>query len=445
MLFQKPSLLLLTALSMLTFSSCQTDFEDIKYYDGNADFSRVVVVGGSHLAGYSDRALYLEAQSNSIPAILASRFSFVGGGVFNQPLVYPGVGIGIAGNARYELHQIMDPCQTGTILLAEPSAITGDNTNYNWLGDLIKYNNLAVPNTHISDLTRQSFGDPSPFLGNPLYARFASQPGTSTISGDALMLNPTFVTVWIGMEDVYNYARGGGEEANDSITPPSIFSTLYTNLINELTSLNANGVLMNIPSLSNIPVFTEFPYNGLVLTPAEAANLNALYAIVDPTISFTAGANPYVIADADSPSGRRLIHAGEYILNTVSRDSINCQGWGTTVPIDGKYVLVENEVTAIVDAITAYNLTIASCATNKGLAFCNMNAFYKTLGNGVLFNGVNYSSEYLYGGVFSTDGYHPSQRGNALMANEIVTTINRYYSAKIPMADVNAYSGIVFP
>ena len=444
-LFYKFPLLLCAALSMIVSSSCKTDFEEITYSDGNADFSRLVVVGGSHLAGYSDRALYLEAQSNSIPAILSTRFAFVGGGVFNQPLAKPGVGIGISGNAKYVLNLVPDPCQTGTILMAQPSAATGDISNYTWLGDLITYNNLAVPNTRIGDLTRQSFGDPSPFLGNPLYARFASEPGTSTISGDALLLNPTFIMVWMGMDDVFNYARTGGELGGDSITDPAIFSTKYTNLINQMTSLNAEGVLINIPGLSTIPFFTEFPYNGLQLTAEEAADLNALYAVVDPSISFSAGANSYVIEDAASPTGRRAINQGEYILLSVSRDSINCQGWGTTVPIKARFVLDQNEAADITAAINAYNAAITACAADKGLALCNMNAFYTTLNQGVSFNAVNYSAEYLYGGAFSTDGYHPSQRGCALMANEILNTINRFYSANIPLADVNAYSGIIFP
>ncbi|MDQ3050191.1 MAG: hypothetical protein M3Q95_04825 [Bacteroidota bacterium] len=436
--------LLLSAVAMIA-TSCQTDFDDIKYNNGDANFSRVVAVGGSHLAGYSDRALYLEAQSNSIPAILANRFSFVEGGTFIQPLVKPGIGIGIKGNARYELENIINPCLTGTIVAAQPVAPAGDISNYNWLGSFINYNNLAVPNTRIGDLTNQSYGDPSPFLGNPLYARFASMPGTSTISGDALLLNPSFLVIWMGMEDVYNYARTGGEEGGDSITDPAKFSTKFENLLEEMTSLNAEGVVMNIPGPATIPFFTEVAFNGLHLNVTQAANLNALYAIVDSTITFTAGTNPYIISDPLFPTGRRPIRNGEFILMSVSLDSINCQGWGTTVPIPERYILDADEVADVNAAINAYNAIITTNAAINGLALANMNAFYTTLAKNNLFNGVNYSSEYLYGGAFSTDGFHPSQRGNALLANEIVTTINRVYSSKIPLADVNSYPGIKFP
>ena len=426
-------------------SSCKTDFEDINYYDGNADFSKVVVVGGSHLAGYSDKALYLEAQSNSIPAILSNRLAFIGAYECLQPLVDPGVGIGILGNAKNVLQYVDDPCQSGKILIAAPIFSTGDINNYNWLGNDIAYNNLAVPNTRVSDLTRQSYGDPSPFLGNPFYARFATQPGTSTISGDALQQIPSFILVWIGMEDVYNYARKGGKLSGDSISNTSSFNNKFTNLINELTSLNAGGALLNIPEPSTIPFFNEIPFDGLVLTAAQADSLNILYASVDSTIVFHAGNNPFVIADPTIPTGRRQIKSGEFILQSVSRDSINCQGWGKTIPIPARYVLDEDEVADVMAAINAFNSTITSSAAAHNLALVDINTLFKTLNSSVMFNNVNYSTQYLHGGAFSTDGYHPSQRGSALITNEIVSTINRFYSAKIPLADVNAYPGIIFP
>ena len=53
--------------------------------------------------------------------------------------------------------------------------------------------------------------DPS-FATNPYYARFATAPGTSTVLGDALAVNPTFFTFWLGNNDILGYAAGGGAE-----------------------------------------------------------------------------------------------------------------------------------------------------------------------------------------------------------------------------------------
>ncbi len=425
--------------------SCNTSFEEIKYSDGIADFSRVVAVGGSHFAGYSDRALYLEAQSNSVPAIVANRFSFAGGGPFTQPLVKAGVGIGNNDNSKYVLSLIPDPCSTGTIVVPMPVSATGDLSNYNWLGGLIHYNNVSVPNMRIRDVSLQTYGVPNQSVGNLLYSRFASNPGSSTVTGDALLANPTFFMVWLGIEDVYSYARTGGDQGGDSITTGNSFDLSYNNLLSELTAQQATGVLLNIPPVESFPFFTEIAYNGLVLNAQQANELNVLYASVDTSIKFTPGVNRYVIADPSVPSGRRHINQGEFILLSTPVDSINCQDWGTKLPIPQRYVLNAQEVSKIKNAIISYNSTITIASSNFNLAVADMSSFMQEITQGIQFNGVNYSSKFITGNVYSTDGFHFTQRGSALIANKIISTINNFFSAKIPRSDVNSFDGLIIP
>lgn len=439
------SLLFLSSLLMISLLSCKTSFDEINYSDGNADFSRVVAVGSGYLAGYSDRALYREAQANSIPALMAGRFSMVGGGNFVQPLVNTGVGIGLNANAKWVLDLKVATCNTQTYFTPIPASANGDLSNYNWLGNAISFNNVSVPGTRMADLTDQSYGDPSPFLGNPLYARFASNPGTSTMAGDALLSIPSFFIVWLGMEDVYDYAISGGAEGKDSITDAVTFSSRFTSLLNSLTAQDANGIVANIPLPTGFPFFTSIGYNDLVLTSAEADELNILYATVDPSIQFVAGNNRFVIADSSVSTGRRQIEEGELILLSVSADSLICNGLGRTVPIPAKFVLDADEVFAITNAIGAYNTAIQNYCTSNNIAMADMRNFFNTLSTGYVFNGATYSTEYLSGGAFSTDGFYPSQRGAALMANQFLRVINSFYSAKIPLVDVNKYPGIAFP
>jgi hypothetical protein len=424
-------------------TSCTTSFDEIKYSDGVADFSRTVAVGGSHFAGYADRAWYLEAQTHSIPAILAERFSFAGGGNFIQPLVNAGVGIGVTGNSKYVLQWIPDPCATGNVVFPMPVAPSGDLSNYNWIGNQARFNNVSVPNTRTTDVSKQSYG--LAVVGNPLYARFASNPGSSTITGDALLVNPTFFMVWLGMEDVFFYARTGGDLGTDSITNAAVFEQSYNNLMSELTSQQARGVVVNIPPLQAFPFFTEIAYNGLQLNAQQANELNLLYATVDTSIKFFEGINRYVIADPATPSGRRHINQGEYILLSTPIDSINCKDWGTKLPIPQRYVLDAQEVTKIKNAILAFNSSITIAASTYNLALVDMNSFLLKLNDGIHFNGVQYSSEFITGNVYSTDGFHFTPRGSALAANEIIRVINTFFNAKIPRADVNSFDGLVIP
>ena len=80
------------ALMALGLVACEPELnnsiEDAGMYtSGTADFSKFVALGNSLTAGYADGTVYLEGQKNSYPNILASRFSFAGGGSFKQPLV----------------------------------------------------------------------------------------------------------------------------------------------------------------------------------------------------------------------------------------------------------------------------------------------------------------------------------------------------------------------
>jgi len=442
----KKNVALLYLITAVLFSSaCKTSFDEVNYNNGDAEFARFLSVGSGYMAGYADNALYREAQLNSIPALLSERFALVGGGPFLQPLINPGTGLGLNDNSKYLLTTVANACGTGTILKPYPVFDTADVTNYNWLGNLFSYNNLAVPGARIYDLNSQEFGDPSPFLGNALYSRFATMPATSTVAGDATLLNATFVALWVGMDDIYAYARAGGDQGFDSLTKPVLFGDMYSSLVAQVIPPTAGAVLANIPSLNSIPFFTAISWNGLVLNAAQATELNSLYAIVDPSISFVVGNNPYIIADPTEPTGRRKIRNGEYILLSTPRDSIVCNNWGTLVPIPENYVLDENEAISINTAVDGYNTVIATEAVAGNYALADMNALFKTLNKGILFNGVNYTTKYLKESAFSTDGFYPNQNGYAILANEFLRVINLKYSSNLPLIDANSFQGIVFP
>ena len=437
--------LLCLSTALLVSSACQTSFDEVTYNNGDAEFARFLSVGSGYMAGYADNALYRDAQLNSIPALLSERFALVGGGTFLQPLINPGPGLGLNDNSKYMLSNVANFCGTGTILKPFPVFDTADVSNYNWLGNLYSFNNMAVPGARIYDLNSQEHGDPSPFLGNALYSRFATMPGTSTIAGDATLLNPTFVTLWVGMDDIYDYAMSGGDQGTDSLTKPNSYGDMYSSLVAQVIPVTAGAVLANIPSLNSIPFFTSITWNGLMLNAAQVTELNSLYAIVDPSISFVVGSNPYIVADAAEQTGRRKIRNGEYILLSTPRDSMVCNKWGTLVPIPEKYVLDLNEVLLIDNAVNGYNSIITSVAATRNYALADMNALFKSLNKGILFNGVNYTTKYLKESSFSTDGFYLNQGGYAILANEFLRVINNKYSSNLPLIDANSFQGIVFP
>jgi lysophospholipase L1-like esterase len=98
------------------------------------------------------------------------------------------------------------------------------------------------------------------------------------------------------------------------------------------------------------------------------------------------------------------------------------------------------------DYVSAYNTIIKATAAAKGLAVFDSFAFLTNLkNNGLLINGIGLNSNYISGGIFSLDGVHLTQRGYAIVANQFIIAINSQYGSNIPLANVSAYNGVLFP
>lgn len=252
---------------------------------GSADFSNYVAIGNSLTAGFMDAALYNEGQENSMPALLAQQLQFAGApGNFTQPDINSELGFNTSVKPN------PNP-QTGTIFgrykldtsIPGPSPTVGGDQIGDYSGSASDLNNFGVPGIFAGHLLTPATGGPqSDPAFNPFYARFASQPGSSTVLGDAISAQPTFFTLWIGNNDVLQYAISGASNPA-LLTSQSDFNNQYNNVINQLLSnTSADGVIVNIPNVLAIPFFQAVPYNAINLTAEEAQQLNtALQGVND--------------------------------------------------------------------------------------------------------------------------------------------------------------------
>jgi hypothetical protein len=180
---------------------------------GSANFTKFVAIGNSLTSGFQSAALFTEGQNNSLGAILAKQFKCVGGGDFNQPDINSVNGYNSSfsdpanGIIRGRL-VLFDPDGTGPKSAGPaPAATPGMPAPFNtadlpapYAGDKTKLNNFGVPGIQLGQVLTPLTGGPS--TGNPayngLYARFASNPGTSTILGDAIgaLRNLLLVLAW---------------------------------------------------------------------------------------------------------------------------------------------------------------------------------------------------------------------------------------------------------
>ncbi len=238
---------------------------------GTADFSNYVALGNSLTAGFTDNALFIAGQLNSMPNILSQKFALVGGGSFSQPMMNDNIGgMALGGNRILQPRLVLGSNPLAGPMPLEsiigPVTVTTDLALNNPTGP---FNNMGVPGAKSYHLLYDGYGNPANLLlglANPYFIRMASAPN-ATILGDAVAQNPTFFSLWPGENDVLGYALSGGD-GSDPITPsegpPGVgFDQTYGALVATLTSGGAEGVVANIPDVTTIPHFTTVPYNPL--------------------------------------------------------------------------------------------------------------------------------------------------------------------------------------
>ncbi|MCF8307594.1 MAG: hypothetical protein K9I68_01150 [Bacteroidales bacterium] len=423
--------------------ACEPEIDDYEPSSGDADFSTYVALGNSLTAGVMNGELYLSGQQNSYPSILADKFANVGGGDFKQPLMKDDY----VGN-RLVLDSVHG-CKDTTLAPA-PAQENPDPQNFTDIAGQGPFNNMGVPGAKSFHLLTKGYGQANPYFG-----RFMSDANT-TVLADAMKVNPTFFTMWIGNRDVLGYAMAGGEA--NSITEQQIYSGVLDSLLQKLTSEGAKGAIANIPDVTDIPFFNTIPYNALSLSQEEAGQLREAYqqynqgaqaAGVD-TLSFQEGANALVIEDNSAPyneiGGMRQIKENELVLLDIPLDSVKCHGMGSEYPVPEEYVLDEEEISKISQAVNGYNQTITAMADQFNLAKVDMAATMKEAKeSGLRYDGVGYTTEFISGKLFSLDGIHLTGQGYAIVANKFISAINAQYNAEIPTVSVTEYSGIQFP
>lgn len=427
---------------------------------GDGVFTNYMAVGCSFSAGYADNSLTVSGQLNSFPQRLFEQLETIkdgngANGPFVQPLLtgdngYP--------NAKWVMGT-NNYCDGTSALGPVESKLPLDSNgswHYNSAINNGQINNISVPFIRVADYAVAGYAATNPYTSR-FYYKTTNRP-LDELYSRVYNMHPTFFTLWLGTSDILGYAVAGGQGEGTGaatpsvppayfnqadITPDKVFSDLYDSIATALASTSGGGALLNIPDVSELPFFNVVPSNGLVITRQSFADtLLEIYKNDAFNKVFQEGNNQYIVRDNNN--GIRQSVPGELILMTIPRDSIVCAGWGSTKPIPREYVLTTDELQNIRNATDRFNAMIKTIALQRGLAYVDMKAFMKTLTAGMAYNGINYSTEYVGGGAFSLDGIHMNPRGNALVANFVINTINNYYHSTAPLTDANRFPGIKF-
>jgi len=425
---------------------------------GNADFTRYVAIGNSITAGYQSSALYQDAQVYAYGNLIAHQVNTS----FAIPLISnPGIG------GQLFVHSFSS---TGADIRQLPSSGVPINLNYP-----APYNNLGIPGAVLWDVlnaksstTCASYllsATPTP---NP-YFDIVLRPtsGLGTQFQQAKLLHPTFLTLWIGNNDVLGFASSGGFSPT-SPTDPAAFQSIYNLLGDSIASLGAKVVVANIPDVTTIPFFTtvgplmamEIPWSHVKLAGSPGIFYQKHGATApDPTI-FTDSihlANLQVLFTLTGQTYTSLIRVptgkwykdNKYPGLPPGIDTTKPFGLHPQNPWPDALVLDSLEIQTAESATNTFNQIISSVASAKGFGIVDINGIFKNIfiasitSGGGMYYGAQLSTMFISGGLFSLDGVHPTSRGQGLIANEFLKVINAKFGSNFPLLNLGSIPGSI--
>jgi hypothetical protein len=103
--------------------------------------------------------------------------------------------------------------------------------------------------------------------------------------------------------------------------------------------------------------------------------------------------------------------------------------------LDDLWVLTSDEVDEINVAREAYDVVIAQASADRGLPLLDAASIVRQIfESGIEFDEFEGNGSLVFGNIFSLDGVHPTARGNAYVANQVMLLIDEAYGSNFEEA-----------
>ncbi len=205
------------------------------------------------------------------------------------------------------------------------------------------YNNLGIPTATLYDMIFQT-GDINNLLqGNfdTVFFDIVLRNGINTALEQAIGAQPTFMTVWIGSNDVLPAVMAATAIDGITMTPVDFFAGLYGNTVGALTTTTTADIV-----LINVPYPTAIPFTTSVAPYVDIPDLGRWYLMADTgqltdDDFVTLGGGALIALGYGLPGGPPLpdnlnLFTGEpgVVLRAAEVDLINAQVDGYNAAID---------------------------------------------------------------------------------------------------------------
>ena len=400
--------------ALATLAACQTDNAVLGPVtpSGGDIFKSYVAIGNSITAGYQSGGINDSTQRQSYARLLAAS---MGTQYHYASLNMPGC---VAPIANTQTGARVAGASGSACALRATASVT----------DVL--NNVAVPGARVLDPVTSS--------------TVASNALTTFILGGktqvqrALDARPTFVSIWIGNNDVLEAGGSGilvplaGVSAG-IVSTQAQFQASYDAMIKQLTdSMPAlKGVLIGVVQVSGVGLLSS---GGLIASSA------AIQAGISQAAGVPVTVHPSCTGSASLVNVPSLIQAiRRFVANAADQTGhppfLVCAKGQAGFPalVGDVYVLDATEQATLSATITGYNDYIKTKANAIGFAYYDPNvllAAKRASGEILPFPNLA-SSNATFGTLFSLDGVHPSGAAHQLIANELIATINAKYGTTL--------------
>lgn len=380
--------------------ACSNDVLNPPTPSTDAIFARYVSIGNGITAGFQSGGINDSTQNESYAVLLARQM-----------------------DTEFIIPRLADPgCPPLIVNIFTLERVGGaSDTDCAFRAETVKevpthINNVAVPGAAVLDAVSNIA------QGNRANALTTFILGGMTQLEVARKVKPTFMTVWIGNNDILGAALTGDLA---TLTDPAVFAERYSTMMDGVDAMGVEaGVLVSVARVTAAPFLSA----GAAYWQAEALGT------LPPTLDVLDNCAPTALGG----SGETSFVPFSYGFG-VLRDSAQL-GFPVTLDcVNADSVLVTSELLAVVQAVGAYNATIQAEATERGWAYVDLNALVLEpllLGGDIApFPNLGGIEELIapFGSALSRDGVHPSASTHKLIANAIMGAINTTYDTDLEL------------
>lgn len=241
-----------------------------------------------------------------------------------------------------------------------------------------------------------------------------------------------FMTIELGLDDAIWFATAGGYRVNGVMTQLAMGEgSPIIALLNAMGNRKIKGAIATVPDVLAFPYFRFYSVGAV----QKRLNGQKMYAVAGDRYDLEAK-DEYVAEVSDSDI---LLPSAD--VAALASGSNNGKGLSVKNPLSSHDVLSVHEMTDL-QHVDELNSLIRFQAQKANVALVDLQSLYQQIiaGGYVTDDGLAIDPSFPDGNFFSSDGLYPTALGQAVITNEWIKAINKFYRTDIPLIPAKLFA-----